>query len=225
MKQIFLLLFTLTTTSLVNAQVLKSIGFKGGVSVANQSWHYKAINTPSNKDNLIGLYGAATFEFLKSKYFSLTTDLGYCAKGSSEKIPTTTNDMPEGDGTYKNYNTNFDYFFFSPILKIRYEINRFAPYALLGLRMDYQLSYKSDIKYEKIEDDFHKMIWGSNFGAGMEYRIKKCGVYCEGQYQYDFSKVLDTPSSATNTGIEIQNNALVVCLGLRYYLMKKEKVK
>jgi hypothetical protein len=36
---------------------------------------------------------------------------------------------------------------------------------------------------------------------------------------------MDTPSSASNTGIEINNKAFVICIVLKYYLTKKENVK
>jgi hypothetical protein len=209
MKQTLVLFFTLATTSLVSGQVFKSIGIKGGASIANQTWHLKSDDKTLDTDNRNGFYGAATLEFLKSKYLSLITDFGYCAKGSTQKILNTTIDMPEGDGTYKTYDTKFNYF----------------PYALLGLRLDYQLSYKSDFNYEPIENDFYKTIWGANFGAGVEYKIKQLGIFLEGQYQYDFTKLMDSPSSATNSGIEVNNKASVICIGLKYYLKEIENAK
>ena len=225
MKRTLLLLFTLTTTAFVNGQVVKSIGIKGGVSVASQTWHYKSTDLTLKKDNRIGFYSAITLEFFKSKYLSLTTDFSYCEKGSTEKIQNTTVDMPEGDGTYKTYDTKFGYFTLSPMLKGRYETAHFVPYALLGLRLDYQLSYKSDFNYQQIEKDFHKAIFGANFGIGAEYKIKHLGIFLETQYHYDFTKLMDTPSSANNTGIEINNRAFIISIGLKYYLKKKEDAK
>ncbi len=225
MKQILILLFTLTTILQAKGQVIKCIGIKGGVSVANQTWHFKSIDETLNKENGQGFYGAVSLEFLKSKYFSLTTDFGYCAKGNTEKVLNTTIDMPEGDGTYETFDTKFNYLTFSPMLRMRYETTHFIPYALLGLRMDYQLSYESDFNYQLIEDEFNKTIWGANFGAGLEYKFKQCGIFIEGQYQYDFSNVLDIPASANNTGIEVKNQAFVICAGLKYYFVKKEDTK
>ncbi|MBK9049300.1 MAG: PorT family protein [Bacteroidetes bacterium] len=221
MKKTFVLFFTLATTSLVNGQVLKNLGIKGGVSIANQTWNLKSENKTLDADARNGFYGAVSLEFLKSKYLTLTTDFGYCAKGSTQKVANTTNDMPEGNGTYKTYDSKFNYFTLSPMLKARYEVSHFIPYALLGLRMDYQLSYKSDFDYEQIDNDFHKTIWGTNFGVGLEYKTKQLGFLLEGQYQYDFTKVIDTPTSSNNTGLKVNNSAFVICIGLKYYLLKK----
>src|SRR4030095_11003654 len=180
MKQILVLLFLCSTILQSSAQVLKNIGIKGGVSVANQNWYFKTTDFTLNTNNRNGLYGAVALEFLKSKYLSLSTDFGYCAKGSTTEVPHTTIDMPEGDGKFNTYDSKFDYLTLSPMLKIRYETKHLVPYALLGLRMDYQLSYKSDFDYQEIENDFNKTIWGANFGAGIEYKIKQMGVFLEG---------------------------------------------
>src|SRR5688572_33200026 len=101
MKRISILLFTLTTSLLANGQVLKSIGLKGGMSMASQNWNYNAESITMNTHNRKGFYSTVSLEFLKSKYLSLTTDVGYCAKGSTEEVAETTNDLPEGDGTFK----------------------------------------------------------------------------------------------------------------------------
>ena len=225
MKQILALLFACSAILQANGQVLKSIGLKGGVSVANQDWNYKSTTYTLNTENRNGFYSALTFEFLKSKYLSLSTDLGYCAKGSATEVMNTTNDLPEGDGTYETYDTKFDYFTLSPSIKLRYETTHLVPYALFGLRMDYQLSYKSDFDYQLIEKEFNKTIWGANFGAGLEYKFKQLGIFLEGQYQYDFTKVLDMPESASNSAVEVNNEAFVICVGLKYNLTKKEVTK
>lgn len=209
-----LLFFALLTATAGNGQALKSIGFKSGVSVANQTWYYKRADETWKRDNRAGFYAAASVEFLDLKYLSLITDIGYSAKGYTEKVPGSTGD--------KTYDTKFNYFTLSPMLKVRYESTHFIPYALLGLRMDYQLSYNSDFNLKPIEKDFHKAVYGANFGAGVEYKIKQWGIFLEGQYQYDFSKVIDIPVSENNIGIGVKNDALIISAGLKYYLAKKK---
>ena len=73
MKQTFLIFIALATASHVNGQIIKSVGIKGGISVANQTWNYKAINFTPNKDSRIGFYSAVSLELLQLKYFNLTT--------------------------------------------------------------------------------------------------------------------------------------------------------
>lgn len=218
MKKTIVLIFILASTTIVNGQVFQSIGIKTGVTIANQTWNLKSLNRTLDTESRNGFYGALTFDFFKSKYLSMTTDLGYYVKGNIQNIPNTTIEKPEGDGTYKSFDTKFDYFVFSPMLKVRYETTRMIPYALLGFRLDNQLSYRSDFNYDQIENDFKKTIWGTNLGAGLEYKTKQLGILFEGQYLIDFSNIIDSPSSSTNSGIEVKNRAIVLCIGMKYYL-------
>src|SRR5687768_16875618 len=148
MKQILLILSILSITIHVNGQALKSIGVKCGMSVANQTWNYEPFDITLKRDYRNGFCGSVMMEFFESNYLSLVTDIGYCAKGNSDKVLNTTTDMPEGNGTYKKYDTKFNYIAISPMLKARFESIYFVPYVLLGLRMDYQLSYKSGFNYD-----------------------------------------------------------------------------
>lgn len=222
MKRALTIFLSLSIVIITNGQIIKSIGIKEGISIANQTWFYKSIDLTLKKDYRVGFYSAATLEFIKSKNFWLLTDLGYCQKGSKEKMKNTTDYMPEGDGTYKTYNTKFDYLTLCPLLKILYPSSHFIPYALSGLRLDYQLSYKSDFNLKQIENDFHKAILGINFGAGTEYKIKNFGILIEGQYNFDLTKVMNTPSSANSTGLKINNNAFIISAGIKYNINKPE---
>jgi len=133
--------------------------------------------------------------------------------------------MPEGDGTYKIYDTKFNYLTFCPLFKVKYQTIHWTPYALLGIRMDYQLSYQSDFYLQAIDSNFKKTIFGLTSGAGIEYKIKNVGINMEFQYHYDLTKLMDTPSSTTNTGGTINNNAYIISIGIKYYLHRTEDKK
>ena len=225
MKRTLALFFSFLINGFVNAQVLKSVGINGGVTIANQSWHYKSKDFSLNTVNKAGFYGGTTFEFFQSKYFNLLVGLGYCQKGNSWKILSKTSNLPEGDGTYTTIKTTFNYLTLSPMLKAGFETTHIIPYALVGLRMDYQLSVQPEVNYEAIKKDVKKTIWGVNFGAGIEYKLKVVGIFFEGQYHYDFSKVLDTPVTSNNVGLEIKNKAFIITAGIKYYLKKTAETK
>lgn len=225
MKRILITIFSLLTVTLVSGQVIQSFGIKSGLSIANQTWYYKSLNLTLKKHYRQGFYSVVTLDFLQSKYFNITTDIGYCQKGNREKIANTTVNMPEGDGTYKNYDTKFNYFTFSPLLKVKYQTTHWTPYALMGFRLDYQLSYQSDFYLQAIDSNFHKTIFGLSSGAGLEYKIKNVGINTEFQYHYDLTKLMDTPSSATNAGLAINNKTFIINIGLKYYLQRTEDKK
>jgi hypothetical protein len=216
MKQTILVLTGIVSITCAKGQVFNSFGVKLGASIANQTWQYKSIDEELDTENRTGFYSALTVDFFNSKYLNLTTDIAYCQKGHTIEVQNTTIDMPEGDGTYKTMDTRFDYIVLNPMLKVKYEANHFIPYALLGIRMDSQLSYKSDFDLQEIDGDIKKSLWGLNCGIGVEYKLNKFGVFIESQYLPDFSKVIDMPATTNNTGLEVTNKAFVVSLGLKY---------
>ncbi len=205
-----------------NAQVIRSVGIKSGISLSKQTWTYKIIDKKLKKDNRIGLNLALNFEWFNNDYFTLITDIGYIQKGCKEEIMMTTVDNPES-GPLKTFDTRFDYLYFSPQLKFRKEFARIVPYVFVGPRIDYQLSYKSDFDYSVIENNFEKIILGLNYGLGVEYLIKGIGLNVEFHHFYDFTDIMNTDQTQTNTGGKIKNNALTINLGIKYYLKQKDK--
>jgi hypothetical protein len=224
MKQFIAAFFTLLINTLANGQTIQSIGLKNGLSIATQTWQYESIAKTLEQEYRQGLYSAFTLDFLQSKYFNITTDIGYCQKGAKDKTLNTSAANPEGDGTYKYLDTKFNYFMFSPLFKAKYQINHWTSYALIGFRLDYQLSYQSDFNLKIIDKEFNKTIWGLTSGAGLEYKLKKIGINTEFQYQSDLTKLMNTKPSATNVGLEINNQAFIICLGVRYYLQKSTDI-
>jgi hypothetical protein len=217
MKHVFALILTFFAAS-VNGQILKSVGIKSGLSIANQNWDFDSyIITSMDTKSRNGIFVATSFEFFNSKYLSLITDLSYCEKGSTEQVLHTVYDTP-GAEPYETFDTKLSYFSISPMLKIRYESVNLIPYALLGLRIDYQLNYVSDLDYFRIDNNINKTIFGANFGAGLEYNAGQFGIFVEGNYQYDFNKVTDTDQSWNGPGIKINNKAFIICAGLKYNL-------
>ena len=105
MRQIVVFFMLLVASATVKGQVLKSIGFKERLTIANQTWHYKIADYNWKKDNLIGNYNVASLEFFNTKYVSLVTDIGYIGKGSSQKTITS---MPSGDETEKTHKNRFN---------------------------------------------------------------------------------------------------------------------
>jgi hypothetical protein len=228
MKKIFASLLLILLITYANGQETRDhqigIGIKSGITIANQTWKYKSIDLTQKKDNIVGLYEGVCMEIQQKKGFvSSIMDFAYYQKGFTDKIPNITATMPEGDGTYRNISTKFNYLLIGVNWKARYEKGHFVPYALLGVRNDIMLSYKSDLDYHQIDTNFRKLIWGLNFGGGLQYRSKDVGVFVEGQYYYDFTSVMNLESNSNTSVLEINNNSYSICLGLKYFIHIKKK--
>ena len=205
-----------------NAQILRDVGIKTGISISKQNWASNSIDKVLMKDYRTGLNFSLNLEWFNNDFVTLITDIGYIQKGFNEEIMMTTPDNPES-GPLKTFDTRFDYMFFSPQLKIRKEFNDLIPYIFVGPRIDYQLSYKSDFDLSVIEKDFEELIFGLNYGLGIAYRIKGIGISLEFTNLYDFTDVMNTQPAQNTTGLKITNNAFTINLGINYYLKQKDK--
>ena len=115
MKRIVLLIFLILPFIFqkTNAQILRSVGTKTGISISKQTWTFNSPDKTLKKDNRIGLNFALNLEWFNNDYVTLITDIGYIQKGFKEGIMMTTVDNPEG-GALKTLDTRFDYLYFSP---------------------------------------------------------------------------------------------------------------
>ncbi len=197
------------------AQVLKSIGLKGGMSLANQSFEYKTDNSNLDFDYKLGVYNALTAEFFNTKHVSLVTDLGFVQKGKQIDVQKTTLEMPEGTGEFETWKSTLNYLTFSPMLKGFYNINKFTGYAFIGPRIDYRLSYDSKY-YAPLYEDSKKQIFGLNYGVGLAYHLNKISLSTEFMAQPDLTPMLDTEPSVSNIGLKVKSNAYVFNVGVGY---------
>ncbi len=219
MKKAFLLtsLIIFMATTALQAQLLKSIGIQPGIVWAKQSWDYKDISVEDNSLYRTGFHMGVNVEFLQHEYFSLLAEAGFIEKGNNLEVEITTPDTPDGTGETMIIKTTIRYAYLSPMFKARKEFGGFVPYLFAGPRIDYQLSYTSDL-LAGLEDDLNKFILGLSYGLGLEVMFGPVGVAAVFQHQYDLSKLYNKEAvEGEYTGLSIKNNAFVLDLGVRFY--------
>ncbi|MCD4724680.1 MAG: PorT family protein [Bacteroidales bacterium] len=223
MKKAFLLtsLIIFMATAALQAQVVKSIGLQPGIVWAKQSRDYKDISIEDYLSYRTGFHMGVNLEFLQHEYFSILAEGGFIQKGNKMEVNVST---PEGllTGETKIFKTSIKYAYLSPMFKLRKEFGGFVPYLFAGPRIDYQLSYTSDL-LAGLENDLNKLIFGLSYGLGLEYMFGPVGVAAVFQHQYDLSKLYNKEAvEGEYTGLSIKNNAFVLDLGVRFYLGKDE---
>lgn len=216
---VFSLIFL--TATFIQAQLVKSIALKSGIVWANQDWEWMNVSDNGIYNYNTGLHFALDAEFLHHRFLSIISEAGYIEKGMSLEHEVTHVDLPEGTGEMKTFNTNFNYLYLSPLLKARIEFGKFIPYAFIGPRADFYLSYRSDLNYDEIEENMNKVIFGMIYGLGLEYILGPVGIAMIYSQQIDFMPTLEnTPPHGA--GLEkIINNAFILDLGIKYYFRKK----
>jgi len=202
----------LSAAMTVEGQFMGNVGLKAGVSLANQDYKITPIDYVLETDPVIGPGIAIFIEAFRGKRFSFQSDLAFVTKGSKTTTQSVTVNHLDNDNIVVNEGdpkvSKFYYLCLSPMARYRIDLERITPYALLGLRVDFLLKYKTDSDYPLEEKN--KVIPGLTGGLGVEYNLNGLGIFIEFQYQTDAMPV---------TGIDpllINNNIFLFTLGIRY---------
>jgi len=214
MNRIAIIIFipVLAGSITAHGQVMESMGLKAGLSLANQSHQFTSIDYTLDTEFIVGPSVALFFEAFRTEHLSFQLELAYVAKGSKTTIQSVTVNHLENDLLTVNQGdlnvSRFSYLVCSPMVRYRFERERTIPYLLLGPRLDYLLTYKTDSEYPLEEQN--SFILGLHGGAGVEFRIGGLGIFGEVQYQPDLSPVTNQEP------ILLNNDVLLFNLGIRY---------
>jgi hypothetical protein len=215
-KQALTIIFALSMIY-STAQVVESIGIKGGVSFANQTWKFTSPDFSNRKDYKTGFQGVLTANFFKSKYLCLTTDFGFIQKGFQEEIPMASVEFPEEILSYKTYKTTINYLIFSPKLSVSYNFDKLIANVFIGPRVDLQTGFKTDHQTNNFSE-FNETVWGLTYGGGIEYRIKGIGILLEVAGYPDLTDIQKEEPSETSAGLKITGQSYTISTGIKYYL-------
>jgi len=193
-------------------QLSYSFGAKGGIALANQNYRFTVIDHDLETQFLTGPALFLFVEAFKARHISLQVDAGYIAKGSSTTTESVTVNHLENDQITihegEASTSNFSYLSIVPMVRYRWDLEKWSPYLLLGPRMDFLLSYRSDGEYPLEEQN--QTILGLSVGAGLEYSLYPLGFFAEWQYLPDLSPVTHREP------LLIKHNALALTLGIRW---------
>lgn len=224
MKQKLLIItFLLLLTKYATAQLVDKYGFNLGLTYSNQLWDYKLISVDNpNKDYKPGLAVFLSAEKKISKVFSIRPEIGYIQKGFKNNIEMTFTDGTSAGVDKKN--VIFHDLGLNVGLKITPFDFKIVPYALLGFRCDYLLSYK-DIEFEEQGsglkfnmyksniEEFNKINLGGLIGIGFELNDL---TYIEFEYNPSITK------SYSSKALDIRDNCWGAKVGFNINKLKKK---
>ncbi|MCD4729982.1 MAG: PorT family protein [Bacteroidales bacterium] len=193
----------------VNGQFIDNFGLRAGIGLSNQYWEYKYVGFETFsgwKEYNLGpvIYINAEKEILK--YLSIRTELGYNQKGFVDEI-NFVNEMIEGDIILHNLSFNVSG-------KVNPFNTKLKPYLILGLRVDYLISYKDFIVQYNGEtqtiwggeiDDYNKFVLNGLIGLGLAYNEL---IYIDLEFNPAITKNLD------NQGLSIKDKYFAFTIGL-----------
>jgi hypothetical protein len=194
------------------AQFIRSMGIKAGITLANQQHQITPLDYTLETTPLVGPGIGIFAEAFSGDRFSFQTDLAFITKGSKTTTRSVTVNHLDDDRIIANKGeqtaSRFHYLSLSPMARFRFERDRLAPYALLGLRIDYLLKYSTDSDYPLEEQN--SFIPGVTGGIGLEYDMHGPALFLELQYQTDAMPVTGKDP------LLINNNIFLITLGIRY---------
>ena len=214
MKRVLpVIVFVILSASLaVDGQIMGSVGLKAGFSLANQDYKITPIDYALETDPVIGPAAGIFLEAFRGRHFSFQTDFAFVTKGSKTTTQSVTVNHLDNDNIVLNEGdlkvSKFYYLCLSPMARYRIDLERITPYAMLGLRVDFLLKYKTDSDYPLEEQQ--KVIPGLTGGVGVEYNLNGLGIFIEFQYQTDAMPVTGKDP------LLINNNIFLFTLGIRY---------
>lgn len=155
MKKIVLSGFFFAIALQCSAQFLNSIGITAGVSTGNQKFHFKEPISIDRKKYIFGGNGSVFAEFFSHDYVRWVTEIQFNQKGSKDEINDTT--------ILKN---RLNYISWNNYLKLRYEMYAIIPYFMVGPRLNYNISQKT--QSPEITEKFLPLNLSIAVGGGVE---------------------------------------------------------
>jgi len=226
MKIKLVILLIVISSSLSYSQILNSIGFKSGVSLSNHNWNDTFWDPYFNFTPIPSFYGVISAEFVNKEHWNIMTDLGIYQSGSKVDFNPYSFSYYPLEEIPGNFKFTFGFITFSPVIKLKTQINRFTPYVLIGPRVDYYYTKLNKNEMNLYFDDItHKPIWGFNAGEGICYTIKRFSIIMEYKFLYSFTNLIDRPAAyhlqSITTDI-LKTTTHVISIGLKYHFNKKE---
>lgn len=213
MKKEWLMLVLLFVVSCAQAQIIRGYGLKFGTTISNQEWEYSQASGFSNSsfdtDNRIGFNIGIFSEFLDIPFISIVTEVNYIQKGMKKELPVTTINQPYGTGEFVTWNTRIDYLNFSAFGKLRFNIGLFAPYVLIGPKIDFEFNKINSLgTVNDVEENFNKNRFGFKVGIGTEIKLLSLNLLAEILYNKDFNELFE------NENLKVNSNSFDLRVGL-----------
>lgn len=204
MKKLIIIIAVTLMAASANAQLYKSFGIKGGISIAKQVGtlgDYDVTNTLYKTGITLGIFK----EFSLIQNLKAQVGINYVKKGTiSQVIPYSS---PE---TTVNYVLNINFITTEVYAKYDFLSSNIKPYALAGLRLDFYVSQNNYIENgEEVSPRTNSItnnkIFGTSLGAGIEYQATKLfSVFLEGTYNPDFTDIHDEISQMHGQSFDIR---------------------
>ena len=209
---VFALIFVFTSSQ---AQIIRGYGLKVGTTISNQNWEYSSSSGLSalsfDSESRVGLNIGIFSEFLNLPFISIVAEANYIQKGMKKEIPVTTTTQPDGTGEFFTWKTSVDYINVSTFGKLRFNIGIFAPYVLIGPKIDFEINKKDSFgQVNVVAENFNKNRFGFKAGIGTEINLLTFNLLAEILYDADLNELYK------NENLKVNSNSFDLRIGILF---------
>lgn len=205
MKIRFLIISCLILTTIANAQFVDRISFNYGITSSDLQWEFDpSYSLPTLSDlpnrNLSGFYSGIDIDYLKSKFFALSTGIGFYQNGAK---------YDWGNRTIKS---DLSHLTFDTKIKIKYDFNKFTPYFVIGPRVDYLLQFSSAFDdYDRL-GMMNKINYGLRYGLGIQYDLGRIILGLAWKNNVSFNSTVENNGEYINPSFKIKDKTMIFSL-------------
>jgi hypothetical protein len=201
MRRLVLIFIGCLISGLTYGQILK---IQTGVAISSLHARSEFMGNVFTKqyDPLIGNSLFLGLEYLDKKYYSLSTNIGYLRKGSTEEYQQVNQ---AGEWVKKERKQALDYVSINTMVDIKYPLQeKIIPFISLGPRIDYLLddTYDGLMINEGINEDtgLNSFNYGMLLGGGITYDVSKFKIGLRSDYYLNAKQVVERPEHVTSAG-------------------------
>lgn len=213
MRRITLLIIVIFLSLTSFGQTLK---IQAGPSFSNLDWNTDAISMSLYNETLIGYSFFVGLDYLNTKYFNLSSNLGILRKGGKQTIMLMSF---VGPSIERSYYAQLDYLSVNTLIDLKYPItDKITPYLFFGPRLDYLVGFSNEYDVLTVKDDLNGLNYGFVLGGGLKYDWSRFQIGIHADYYLNFNKIADWSAVIPDYGGTISDKTFTINLSLGYKL-------
>jgi hypothetical protein len=212
-QKILLVVLLFISCQLSYGQIIR---IQAGPTVSNLDWSVENIIPRGENQVLVGNSVFLGYDYLPSRHFNLSSNIGYLRKGDISEI-TYIND--EGQAfELPSLKVVFDYFSLNTQAEVNFPFKkRIIPFISAGPRIEYLYSYTKDFSFIEELDDLPTFYYGLNLGGGIKYDLPRWQVGLRSEYYVNLTNIAEWVSSDVGKGW-INDQTFLINLSVGYKL-------
>lgn len=188
----------------------QTINLQAGPSISHLNYDLPLLDESIYDEVIVGFAGFVGFDYLETKVFHFSSNLGFIRKGGLEDYRVT-----DSQGNIIDDRLTFDYISINTTLNLRVPVGkRLRPFISFGPRIDLMVDQNQQID-DLSRDDFNDFSYGFLSGAGIKLDYSPVFLGLRADYYSNFNKIaeIDSPFFDENFSITDKTFHILFILG------------